>query len=182
MSSGCRCPCTRTCGGEFVVMWRSLPAMSSIFFSRSLSVTFISRFFFPQDKNLLALRALSGPMGPRSRSPSKLVQSLACSLLQRGNAFRNFDQSTAPQRDHARFNGFLFQFHGRRSNQDQLSYFIVNFHDFIKTRPALVPCAIAVGAALSFENPHGFGFLRGVTAVDLGLWRQRNFFLAFRAN
>src|SRR2546423_1850304 len=42
ISSGCRCPCTRTCGGELVVMWRSLPFISSIFFSRSLKVRFMN--------------------------------------------------------------------------------------------------------------------------------------------
>ena len=36
-SSGTRCPCTRICGGELVVMWRSLPDISINRFNRSLN-------------------------------------------------------------------------------------------------------------------------------------------------
>src|SRR5512137_19867 len=113
MSSGCRWPCTRTCGGELVVMWRSLPDMSSIFFSKSLRVTFMVPFF------------------PSSNVES--VDGLARHFFERGDAVRDLDQAAAAKGDHAPLHRLFLQLYRGRAHQDQFTYFVVNFHDFVKS-------------------------------------------------
>src|SRR5258708_38751595 len=170
MSSGCRCPCTRTCGGELVVIWRSLPDMSSIFFSRSLSVTFMTSCLFSSSLTILV----------RSRFflfcklCKKLVDGLARHFFQGGDAIVDLNQASAAQGQHALLNGLLLQFHGRGPNQDQLAHIIVNFHDFVEPRPALVPGAVADSAALPLEDLGGPCLFRGKPGFHFGLGRQRN--------
>src|SRR5579872_6423813 len=98
-SSGTRCPCTRICGGELVVMCRSLPFISSIRLSRSLN-----------DKPIRS----SLPFQCYRESMNRF----ACDFLESGHACRYLDQSAAAQCDHSLFNRLLLQFHGRSADQD----------------------------------------------------------------
>src|SRR3984893_7668872 len=77
-SSGTRCPCTRICGGELVVTWRSLPPISSSLFNRSLNESDIVSPFLLE-----------------------LVNRLACHFFQRGHAGGDLGESAAAQCDHA---------------------------------------------------------------------------------
>ena len=156
MSSGRNLPCTRTRGELFVVMWRSLPPISIIFFSNSLSVM---------------------PAMVASSPDYKTV-----SLFHRCHACRDFDQPASPQRDHSLFDRFLFQFQGRSAHQDQLAQFVVDLHHFIQTRAPFVPALIARGASLAVINLGCFGFLGRIPGVNQRLFRHFQFFLAIHAD
>src|SRR5258708_7339570 len=99
MSSGRNLPCTRTRGALLVVMCRSLPPISIIFFSNSLSVIpGISHLFY---------RTVS-------RSTSSMVEEVLRETVQYffhgGLSQGDLDQAAAPQCDHSLLDGFLFQF------------------------------------------------------------------------
>src|SRR5437868_15288535 len=89
-SSGTRCPCTRICGGELLVMWRSLPCISSIRFKRSLNASAIG---------IVPL------LCPNS------VNCFAGHFFQGCHTLRNFDQSAAAEGDRAALDCLLLQLH-----------------------------------------------------------------------
>src|SRR5258708_142923 len=72
----CRCPCTRTCGGVLVAMWRSEPSISTSVLSRSGSVSIIQ------------LSALT------------LLDRLPDDFLDGGQAVLHFAQPAHAQREH----------------------------------------------------------------------------------
>src|SRR4029077_6699555 len=85
MSSGRNLPCTRTRGALFVVTCRSLPPISIIFFSNSLSV-------IPGILHLL------------------LENRFAQYFFHGGLPQGDLDQAAAPQGNHSLLDGLLFQF------------------------------------------------------------------------
>src|SRR5882724_11043781 len=135
-SSGTRCPWTRICGGELVVMWRSLPPISSSLFNRSLNESDIVFPFLPRT----------------------LMNGLACHFFQRGLACGNFDQTAAAQRDHAALNCLFLQFERRSTYQDQFLDLVSHFHHFVQTGPAFVSGVVADPAAFAFFDLHCLGF------------------------
>src|SRR5437868_10441494 len=116
-SSGCRCPCTRICGGELVVIWRSLPPISSMRRSRSLNESAMFLLPFPS---------------------AVLVDRLASHFFKRGHALSNLDQPTASQGDHAAFNCFFLKFERGSADQNQFLDFIVHLHHFLQAATALI--------------------------------------------
>src|SRR5207245_2846767 len=101
MSIGRSLPWTRTRGELLVVRCRSLPPISIIFFSSSLSV-------------MPAITRLSSQHGfPQN-------------FLERGQPGGSLDQAAAAQRDHSLVERLLFQFHRGSPNQDQLAEFVVD--------------------------------------------------------
>src|SRR5579863_3625317 len=135
-SSGTRWPCTRICGGEFVVRCKSLPFISNMRFNKSLS-----------DNPMMFL-------------PQTLMNSFAGNFFKRGHARRHFDQTAAAQRDHALFDCLLLQFQRGRSNQHQFSNLIVHFHDFIQSATALVARVVADSTTFAFLDLDCLGFFR----------------------
>src|SRR5713101_7700569 len=133
MSSGRSFPWTRTRGALLVVMCRSLPLISIIFFSKSLSV-------------------IAGMFSPVSQ------HGLAQNLLERDLPQGRFGQAAAPQGHHPVLDGLLLEFHRRGAYQDQLADLVVYFHHFIQTHAAFVAAVIAVAAALALEHLPGLGF------------------------
>src|SRR5229473_3063611 len=105
-------------------MWRSLPFISSIFRSSSLSVAVI---IFPVP------------------SIKTLMDGLARHFFQCGHAFHDLHQSAAPQGKHAALNSFLLEFNRRRTHKNQFPDLIVNFHYLIKTTASLVTRAVTNG-------------------------------------
>src|SRR5882724_614691 len=91
ISSGRNFPCTRTRGALFVVMCRSLPPISIIFFSSSLNV-------------IPAMARLS----LQNRFPQY--------LFHRRLTQRRLNQTTAPQRDHSLLDRLFLQLQRRRSH------------------------------------------------------------------
>src|ERR1700685_1298307 len=124
-SSGTRCPCTRICGGELVVMWRSLPFISSMRRSRSLNERAISFSFF--------LLFASSRCKPRFS-----VDRFASHFFERGPTLRDFGQPAAAQCNHAAFNRFFLEFERRSAHQNQFADLVVHFHYLVQTGAAFV--------------------------------------------
>src|SRR6476646_6520440 len=118
MSMGFSLPCTRTLGALFVVMCRSLPPNSIIFFSSSLSVI------------------------PDIVAPF-LEHSFPNHFLDRGHSQRDLDQAAAAQREHAVIHGLLLQFESGRADQNQFAQFVIDLHDLVKTDASLVSGLVA---------------------------------------
>src|SRR5580698_6607114 len=126
-------------------MCRSLPFISSILLSRSLSDKPMANSFpFRGYFRILTFRILT----------AELVNRLAGNFLERGHARRNLDQPAAPQRDHAALDGFLFQLHRRSADQNQFADLVVHFHDLIETATTFVSGVVADPTAFAFLNLH----------------------------
>src|SRR3989442_1602428 len=122
MSIGRSLPWTRTRGELLVVRCRSLPPISIIFFSSSLSV-------------MPAITRLSSQHGfPQN-------------FLERGQPGGSLDQAAAAQRDHSLVKRLLFQFHRGSPNQDQLAEFVVDLHDLVQPDAPFVAAFVAGPAA-----------------------------------
>src|SRR5579863_187769 len=118
MSMGFSLPCTRTRGALLVVMCRSLPPSSIIFFSNSLSVI------------------------PDMVIPS-LQHSFANYFFNRREAQADLDQSASAQHDHSLVDGLFLQFQRGSAHQNQFPQLVVDLHDFVKADAALVPGLVA---------------------------------------
>src|SRR6266851_3623613 len=141
MSIGRSLPWTRTRGALLVVICRSLPPISIIFFSNSLSVMPAiirpsSQYGFPQD------------------------------FLERGQPGGDLEQAAAAQRDHALLQRFLLQFQGRCPHQDELAELIVDLHDFIEPNAPLVPALVARRTTLAMIDRRRFSFLRSEPGIQ----------------
>src|SRR5579864_8769516 len=123
-------------------MWRSLPLISSIFRSRSLSDAVIDLFPFQNS-----------------------VHGLAGHFFERGGAIHHLDQATAAQRDHAALDGLLLELHRGSSYQDQLADLVIDLHDLVEPAASLVASVIADGAAAAFFWPHFFRLFRRIAGV-----------------
>src|SRR5689334_13213913 len=108
-------------------MCRSLPPISIIFFSSSLS----------------EIPDISSPF---------LQNRLAQHFVHGGHARRDFHQPASPQRQHSLFDGLLLQFQRRSANQNQLAQFVVDLHYFVQAGASLVAALVARGAALAVVN------------------------------
>src|SRR6267143_4433217 len=95
-----------------------------------------------------------------------------------GLSKRNLYQTTAPQGDHALLDGLLLQFQCRSANKNQLAEIIVNFHDLVKTRAALVAALVTCTTALSLVDLGGLGLFEGVAGVDQCVLRDFTLFLS----
>src|SRR5215475_12837987 len=157
ISSGRKWPCTRTRGALLVVMCRSEPPISIIFFSSSLSV-------IPDMPHLF------------------LENGLAQNFVQRGHTRGALDQTASPQGNHSLFDCLFLQFQRRRADQNQFAQFIVDFHHFIQARTALVAALVAGRAALAVINLCSFGLFRCVARIDQRLFRQIQRLFAIRAD
>src|SRR5437016_14118547 len=147
MSSGRSFPCTRTRGGLLVVIWRSLPPISIIFFNSSLSV--IPAIRHPQFYRTVSQDFFHG------RLPA-----------------RHLDQTAAPQRDHSLLDGLLLQFQCRSADKNELAQFIIDFHHFVQAGTSLIATLAARGATLAMINLCGFCFFRSIARVNQGLDRK----------
>src|SRR5713101_790341 len=157
MSIGRSLPWTRTRGALLVVICRSLPPISIIFFSNSLSVMPAiirpsSQYGFPQD------------------------------FLERGLPGGDLDQAAAAQRDHALLKRFLLQFQGRCPHQDELAELIVDLQDFIEPDAPLVPTLVARPTALAVVDRRRLSFLRSESSIQQRLLRNVQRLLAIRAD
>src|SRR6185312_6354209 len=159
-SSGTRWPCTRTCGGELVVMCKSLPDISNILFNKSLNESAMFAGSLPQT----------------------LVNGFAGHFFECRNPFRDFGQTTAAQSKHAPLNGLSFQFQGRSAHEHEFLDFVVHFHDFVKSTPPLVASVIACCAAFALADFYRFGFFGSKPFSDQRFLRDFDFFRAVLAN
>src|SRR4029453_582860 len=116
----CKCPCTRICGGVFVVMCRSDPSRSTVVFKSSGSVDIFS--------------ALSSQF---------LLHRLPHHFFYRRDAFLHFSESAHSQRKHPVVNRLAAQLETRGTDQNQLSKLLGDFHHFIETDPSLVSGQVA---------------------------------------
>src|SRR5438067_10482382 len=178
MSSGWRCPCTRTCGGELVEMCRSLPFISNIFFSRSLKVAFIgssvqtaSSIAFLSDMQVL----------PSSRDCT-LVHGFTRNFFQSCHAVYHFSQSTATECDHSPINGFLLQLHGRRTDKNQFPDVIIDLHYFVKTSAAFIAAVVTRGTTFALRHFYGLRLLWSKSGVEQRLMVHINMFAAVAAD
>src|SRR5271163_1087102 len=144
-SSGTRCPCTRIWGGELVVIWRSLPPISNMRRSRSLSESAI--IFFS------------------SLAPF-LVDRFASHFFERGPALRDLGQPAAAQGDHAAFNRFFLKFNRRGADQNQFPDLVIHLHHFVQTGAAFVACLVAGSAAFALHDLHRLGLFRTEPFID----------------
>src|SRR3984893_13819676 len=157
ISSGRSFPCTRTRGALLVVMCRSLPPISIIFFSNSLSVTPAIAHF-------------------------SLEHRLAQYFFHRRLTQRRLNQAAAPQRNHSLLDGLLLQLQRRRAHQNQFPQLVVDFHHFVQTGSSLVSVLVACRASLAVINLRGLHFFRRVPRVDQRLLRHFQLRLAIDAN
>src|SRR5438093_2633341 len=194
--SRCRCPCTRTCGGVFVVMWRSEPPISTSVFKSSGNV---------------AISLLNEPQRPQSSQRSRgnffvffvcFVVPIRCtfrgsySSLLRGSLFHRlphhlFDrrdavlhlpQSAVAQRDHPVVDGFSPQLQARGADENQLAQILADLHHFVQTDAAFVAGQIAAIAADAFEWHDGVRIGRRKSGLDERRRRERRRLLAVRAD
>src|SRR5579862_1436926 len=106
MSVGLSFPWTRTRGGLLVVMCKSLPPISIIFFNSSLSVI------------------------PDIVSPF-LQHRFANHFLDSCHSESDLDQAASAQREHPVIHSLLLQFESGRAYQDQFAQFVVDLHDLV---------------------------------------------------
>src|SRR5215468_7449619 len=159
MSRGRKWPCTRTRGALLVVMWRSLPPISIIFLSNSLSV----------------MPAIACSL---SRLQYRLAQNLFHGCLSRGN----LGEPAAAQRDHSLLDRLLLQLQGRGADQNQFAQFVINLHHFVQARAAFVAALVAGRTALPVINLHRLYFFGRVSRVNQCLLRHFQLFLAVHAD
>src|SRR5215472_16003164 len=157
MSMGLSLPCTRTRGGLLVVMCKSLPPSSIIFFSNSLSVI------------------------PDIASPF-LQHRFPDHLFDGGHSQSHFGQAAAPQRNHPVVGGLLLERECGRADQDEFAQFVVDLHYLVQANSALVAGLVAIAAALAFENMRVRNLILRVAGVQHGLLGDLHLFLAVRAN
>ena len=94
---------------------------------------------------------------------------LAGYFFQRGHARGNFYQTAAAQRNHAAFNRFLFQFHGRCPHQNQFSDFVIDLHHFIQTAASFVAGVVADSTTFALLNLHCLRFFGREAFFDQSL-------------
>src|SRR3954468_17588518 len=129
MSNGCKCPCRRICGGVFVVMWRSLPPISTILLSNSLK---------------LAAMLSSSPQNSGS------MHRFAGDLFQSRHTVHHLDQPASAERNHAALDRLLLQFHGGSTDENQFTNLVVNLHHLVQSGATLISGVVAGAAALTF--------------------------------
>src|SRR5260370_4039130 len=147
-------------------MWRSLPLISSIRFSRSLNeraIALFSFFYF-------------------SLTPHLLVNRFARNFLERSHSRCHFDQAAAPQGNHSPLNRFLLQFNRRRTHQHQLLDLVIDFHHFIKTATSLISALVANSTAFALLDLGCLGFFRREPFLDQRFHRHLDGLRAFFAN
>src|SRR5258708_21147869 len=171
ISSGRRWPCTRTRGALLVVMCRSLPPISIIFFNNSLSV--IPDIFAP---------SLVQNSQAQTLKIARLQNRFAQYLFHGGHSQRHLHQSASPQGQHSQFHCFLFQLQRGRANQDQFAQLVGNFHHFVQAGSSLVTTLVANVAAFAVINLGGLDLFHAVPGIQQHLRRHCQFFLAVRSN
>src|SRR6266403_1749284 len=116
------------------------------------------------------------------QSPSVLQNRFAQDFFHGGLSKRNLDQTAAPQGDHALLDRFFLQLQRRGANKNQFAQLIVNFHDLVEARAALVAALVTGSAAFAVVNLGSLGLFGSVPSVDQCLLRNLQLFLAVRTD
>src|SRR5882724_4349435 len=116
------------------------------------------------------------------QSPSILQNRFAQDFLHGGLSKRNLDQTAAPQGDHALLDRFFLQLQRRGANKNQFAQLIVNFHDLVEARAALVAALVTGSAAFAVVNLGSLGLFGSVPSLDQCLLRNLQLFLAVRTD
>src|SRR6267142_4115807 len=151
---GTSLPSTRICGGELVVMCRSVPPCSTRVFRSWCSVTAML---------------------------SSSEHRLAHDLFHRREARLDLPQSRATEADHAFFLRLVPELDRRGSRQDHLPHRVGDLHDLVQPDPSLVAGVVARRAPLAFVKLDLLRVLGAVADVDERLLGHGDLLLAVLA-